>query len=97
MSGWLGLWRAATAICALLMSGGAFAQQRPADHCRLDIASRYVGAHAVAAVRSAVRDVARHRPVRWITPGRTIRPDFNPRRLNVILDETGRIMNMRCG
>jgi hypothetical protein len=30
-------------------------------------------------------------------PGRAIRPDFDPRRLNVILDETGRIMNMRCG
>jgi hypothetical protein len=30
-------------------------------------------------------------------PGRAIRRDFNPRRLDVILDETGRIMNMRCG
>lgn len=79
------------------MGSSVLARHMPADQCRLEIASRYVGARAVPAVRSAVRDVARPRPVRWIVPGRAITLDFNPRRLNVILDETGRIMNMRCG
>jgi hypothetical protein len=64
MIGWFGLWRAATALGALVMSGGAFAQYRPANKCKLDIATRHIGARAVATVRSAVRDVARLRPVR---------------------------------
>ena len=97
MSGWLGLGGPAALACAMLASGGASAKPLARDQCRLELPSRFIGAKAVPTVRRAIRDIAKPRPVRWIIPGRAIRPDFHPKRLNVILDETGRIMNMRCG
>ncbi len=102
MSGWFGLCRAAVPMrvamaCAVLVSGGVFGKPLVRDQCRLELPSRFIGAKAVPTVRLAIRDIARSQQVRWIVPGRAIRPDFKPKRLNVILDETGRIMNMRCG
>jgi hypothetical protein len=67
------------------------------DTCSLALTARFIGARNVAEVRSAVRQVARPHPVRWIGPGQPISLDQNPRRLNVIVDESGRIAVMRCG
>lgn len=67
------------------------------DSCSLALTARFVGARAVAEVRSAVGQIARPHPVRWIAPGQAITLDHNPERLNVIVDENGRIAVMRCG
>lgn len=67
------------------------------DSCGLALTARFVGARAVAQVRSAVGQIARPHPVRWIAPGQAITLDHNPERLNVIVDENGRIAVMRCG
>jgi hypothetical protein len=67
------------------------------DTCSLALTARFVGARAVSEVRSTVGQVARPHPVRWIAPGQAITLDQNPDRLNVIVDEAGRIAVMRCG
>ncbi|WP_421846257.1 I78 family peptidase inhibitor [Novosphingobium sp.] len=67
------------------------------DTCSLALTARFVGARDMAEVRNAVRQVARPHPVRWIGPGQPITLDQNPQRLNVIVDENGRIAVMRCG
>jgi hypothetical protein len=97
MSVWVGF-RRTLAVAGVLMAGAGFAAEpAPADQCRLALSSRYVGAQAVPAVRSAVEAIARPNAVRWIAPGQAITTDFSAQRLNVILDERGRIMAMRCG
>ncbi|MFM9936328.1 MAG: I78 family peptidase inhibitor [Novosphingobium sp.] len=97
MNEWLAPRRAATLACALMLGGAASAPPLATDQCRLALTSRFIGASAVPAVRSAIGVIARPLALRWIAPGVTIKTDFNARRLNVILDETGRIMAMRCG
>lgn len=67
------------------------------DTCSLALTARFVGARNVAEVRSAILQVAHLHPVRWIGPGQAITLDHNPQRLNVIVDEHGRIAVMRCG
>lgn len=80
-----------------MLGGAASAPPRATDQCRLALTSRFIGARAVPAVRSAISEITRPLDLRWIAPGVTIRTDFDARRLNVILDEAGRIMAMRCG
>lgn len=83
-------------LCAALAPALA-AEPTPPDTCRLALTARFVGAHAVPEVRRLVRQIARGHPIRFISPGQSITLEQNPRRLNVILDEDGRIASMRCG
>lgn len=94
------LWKAlACALMANVLLSGSSVAAEPAlpDRCYLVLASRFVGARAVPTVRRNIRAIVKHRPVRWIAPGRAIQFNFNALRLNVILSETGRITAMRCG
>jgi len=52
---------------------------------------------AVPLLRKAIESAAGHAPVRWIAPGQPVTLDFNPARLNIILDERNEIAAMRCG
>jgi hypothetical protein len=88
---------AAVFAAVLAACSSAAAAPAPADSCRLAITSRYVGARAVPTVRKAIRAIARPRSIRWIRPGQAITTDYSAQRLNVIIDESGRIMAMRCG
>ncbi len=67
------------------------------DTCSLALTARFIGARNVSEVRNAIRQVARPHLVRWIGPGQAITLDQNPQRLNIIVDENGRIAVMRCG
>ena len=80
-----------------LCAAWADAPAPPPDTCRLTTTERFIGAKAIRQVRSAVQQIARPNPVRWISPGQPITLDFSARRLNVILDESGHIAAMRCG
>ncbi len=53
--------------------------------------------HDSPAIRAAVSRFAGEAPVRWIAPGMAVTADYAPERLNLILDEDGRIATMRCG
>jgi|APCry1669189241_1035207.scaffolds.fasta_scaffold72454_2 Peptidase inhibitor I78 family len=85
------------AALAVMPLHAAIAAPPSPDTCRLALTRRFVGAQAVAEVRRALRTLAAPSPVRWIAPGQAITTDSNPARLNVILDEKGRIAVMRCG
>ena len=84
------------ALAALPLSAAYAASPTP-DTCSLSLTRRFIGAQAVAEVRRAIRAIARPHPVRWIAPGQAITTDQSAERLNVILDESGRIAVMRCG
>ena len=86
----------AVALASLPLSAGYAAPPTP-DTCHRGLTRRFVGAQAGAEVRRAIRDIARPHPVRWIAPGQAITTDQSPERLNVILDESGRVAVMRCG
>jgi len=85
------------AALAVLPLFAAIAAPPAPDTCRLTLTRRFVGAQAVAEVRRALRALSAPHPLRWIVPGQAITTDSDPARLNVILDETGRIAAMRCG
>ncbi|MBA4354930.1 MAG: hypothetical protein C0409_09575 [Novosphingobium sp.] len=70
---------------------------KDADLCGMQNVSRYVGVNAAAPVRSAVATAVGHDRIRWIKPGSAVTQDYRPDRLNVILDDAGRVMTMRCG
>ena len=65
--------------------------------CATEKVARFIGATATPAVRKAVESVAGRAPVRWIAPGQAITLDFSPARLNIMIDEQGKIATMRCG
>jgi Peptidase inhibitor I78 family len=88
--------RAIPPLCAAL-AAPLCAEPASPDTCSLALTVRFVGARAVPLVRRAVQQVARPHLVRWIGPGQAITPDQNAQRLNVIVDEDGRIAVMRCG
>ena len=81
----------------IALAGPLLAEPPSPDSCGLALTARFSGAHSVVEVRRAVEQVARPHPVRWIAPGQAITLEQNPQRLNVIVDETGRIAAMRCG
>lgn len=72
-------------------------QDKDSDPCGTQAASRYVGVNAAAPVRASVATAVGHDDIRWIKPGTAVTQDYRPDRLNIILDDAGRVMTMRCG
>lgn len=70
---------------------------RAADECGTHAVSRYIGSEAIPAVRKAIASASGHDRIRWITAGSAVTLDVRPDRLNIILDQAGRILTMRCG
>jgi hypothetical protein len=56
-----------------------------------------IGAPSDAQTRARAATVAGHTRLRWITPGAAITHDYRADRLNLILDDQGRIRTVRCG
>lgn len=67
------------------------------DACGLDPAHRYIGGTASLTTREAVAKAAGHTRIRWIKPGEIVTQDYRSDRLNVIIDNAGKILTMRCG
>lgn len=70
---------------------------RAADACGTHTVTRFVGADATPAVRNAITIASGHDRIRWIKPGTAVTQDFRADRLNIILDQAGRVLTMRCG
>lgn len=74
------------------------ASDDPAAHdCNKPLSTAFIGLPESPRNRAALDAAVGHHPVRWVHPGDAITMDYQPGRLNVILDETGRIVATRCG
>ena len=97
LSGWI-------ALALALVLGGCTAQQAPpartagGDACRAGRLRAYQGvpltADTLARITAAASGVQN---VRTIRPGDAVTMDYRVDRLNVELDEAGRITRLRCG
>ncbi len=67
-----------------------------ADACGAAELARYVGAAPTADVMAAIARVTGQRTIRTIRPGDAVTMDFREDRLNVELDNDGRIARLRC-
>ncbi|WP_404339267.1 I78 family peptidase inhibitor [Sphingomonas sp. MMS12-HWE2-04] len=56
-----------------------------------------IGKVRSAGVESRAKRLSGARTLRWITPGSAVTMDFRTDRLNLELDERGRITRARCG
>lgn len=66
------------------------------DTCGTAKVSRFLGQEATAAIEAEISaDTAG--PTRTIRPGDAVTMDFRPDRLNIELDESGKIKRLRCG
>ncbi len=75
----------------------AAARSRDGDLCGQETARRYIGTVADAPVRNAMAKATGHNRIRWIKPGEAVTQDYRADRLNVITNESGGILTVRCG
>lgn len=95
--------RSATLVAPLLLALAACQSEGPADlppppedSCGASKLGRFVGAEA-GRVISEIASIIGDRTIRTIRPGDAVTQDYRIDRLNVELDEQGRIARLRCG
>ncbi|MGV3510657.1 MAG: I78 family peptidase inhibitor [Novosphingobium sp.] len=69
----------------------------PADTCGQQAAQRLVGSVFTPQSRTALSKAVGHDRIRVIRPGSVITQDLRTDRLNLIVDESGRLLTARCG
>lgn len=67
------------------------------DTCNLAPARRFVGTVLTSQVQADLSRAISHNRVRVIRPGAVITQDLRSDRVNLIIDETGKVMTIRCG
>ena len=75
-----------------LVIGGDFSES-----CDAKAAEQYVGQVLDEALGERAKAATGARGVRVIRPGMAVTMDYRPGRLNIELDEAGRIVRFRCG
>ncbi|WP_225007993.1 I78 family peptidase inhibitor [Novosphingobium percolationis] len=80
---------------ALLPTSQASASDK--DTCGATQLGSLIKRHDSPALRAAVGRFVGAVPARWIAPGTAVTSDYIAERLNLILDEDGRIATLRCG
>jgi nitrous oxide reductase accessory protein NosL len=78
-------------------SAAADADPLPAINCGESQLAAVMNQPENEATRAAVAAAAGQRQVRWVHPGDAVTMDYQPGRLNVIVDEHGKIAATRCG
>ena len=64
--------------------------------CGADKAAAYIRRVADTEVRKAVTSLVGHENIRWTPPGQAEIENFDPERLNMLLDSVGRIRTVDC-
>ncbi len=64
--------------------------------CGMEKLGDMTGQMDTPALRAQIAETVGHNLIRWIRPGDAITRDMRPNRLNVELDEQGRIASLRC-
>ncbi len=65
--------------------------------CNAAAAQDLVGRQRSEALEAEALRLTGARAVRWIRPGDAVTMDFRPDRLNIEVDEQGRVSTFRCG
>lgn len=65
--------------------------------CNLPQAKRFIGMLLTPKLREELADAINHDRIRMVRPGTIITQDYNPERINLIADDAGMIMTIRCG
>ena len=85
---------------ALALVGCATSGEPPlhgAGHCKAEAAVSLVGQPGTAELAAKALKLSGARVVRWIRPGSAVTMDYNPGRLDIDLDENGKVSRFRCG
>ena len=69
----------------------------PGGTCRAIDATRFVGRPGTEALAREAQALAGAASFRWRGPGRIVTMDVRRDRLDIALDERGRVTGMRCG
>lgn len=99
------------ALCltpAAMVAGGKEMASRPVqpvnrndgaqlDTCGQQAAQRLMGLLVTPQVRTELQKSIRHDRMRIVRPGAVITQDVRPDRLNLIVDDSGRLVAARCG
>lgn len=67
------------------------------DTCNMRQARRFTGVVYNAQVGEDLARAILHHRIRLIRPGSVITQDLRPDRINLILDDSGKVMTIRCG
>lgn len=68
-----------------------------AGHCHADAAQSLIGRKMSDEAGQKARALAGAGMVRWVRPGQAVTMDYRADRLNIMLDEKGRIARFSCG
>lgn len=69
----------------------------PSGECKAEAAAALVGRAASPELGSEALRLTGARGLRWIRPGDAVTMDYRPDRLNVKLDDSGRVEGFSCG
>jgi hypothetical protein len=95
--------RLALPIAALTLMGCATTGEPmpippgPATACGSHLVASYVGKTRTDAIAAEVARVSGAKSIRWIKPGMAVTMDYREDRLNVRLDDKGKILSFNCG
>jgi hypothetical protein len=88
---------AATAGCMDEGRPGRPGRPMPGVECNANGLGRFVGQPRSPRVGMRAQRMAGARSVRWIEPGMAVTMDFRADRLNLTVNQRGRITGTRCG
>lgn len=79
------------------MHDGRPGMPAPGVQCDANGLGRFIGQQRSPRVENRIKRVSGAKLVRWLEPGAIMTMDFRPDRLNINIDERGRITGSRCG
>ncbi|GGC00010.1 hypothetical protein GCM10011494_18120 [Novosphingobium endophyticum] len=95
-----------TGLCGILLAQAGCSAETPASEtmpppptqqgCGAEQLGAYVGQSGTEEVLSRIREWRGDNPVRVLKPGSAMTMDYRPGRLNIFLDEQGRIEEFKC-
>lgn len=83
-------------LAAMATLGGCVRETPAASACRADAVQDRIGQPYTEALGEAARKAAGAARLRVLRPGDMATMDFDPARLNVTLDEAGRVVRVGC-
>ncbi|WP_213981816.1 I78 family peptidase inhibitor [Sphingomonas sp. dw_22] len=69
----------------------------PGVQCNANGLKRLIGQQRSPEAETLAKQLSNAKTVRWLEPGSVMTMDFRPDRLNLNVDEQGRITSARCG